>query len=133
MKIDWKPLKEVNFADEGIKQYHIDTRDFCCVTSDKHYDDSHADIPGPDLDKLLKPKYRGRFFYTNEEVLALITRLYNESGGEKKMRVLCLEGDDSWNLKYIRLYRLKWGLIVCNSYNRAMSKDTMSKPVKKPY
>jgi hypothetical protein len=131
----WIPYKEINFADETIHQYHVDTRDFGCLTKTDFYpdnvDEKQGERPFPDIHTLLK--YRGRFFYTAEDVVTLLDRLFTESGGEKKWRNLVLEGDNSWRLKYIRIYRTKWGLIICNSDNRAMNKAAMSKPVKKPY
>lgn len=128
----WIPFKQVDFTDQTIRQYHVDTRDFCVLCNEEEYPEKTKNDrdykPLPDLHVLLK--YRGRFFYSDQEVLDLITRLFTESGGEKKWRHLVLEGDGSWRLKYIRIYRTKHGNIVCNNDNYAMSKNSMEKPVK---
>lgn len=117
MNDNWIPFEQVNFADATIMQYHIDTRDFHCVTyhtqSEEVFD--HATIG----------KYGNRFYFTADEVQAIVTRLYTESGGKNEWRFLCLTTYKQW-LKYIRVYRINLGLIISDRENHALGRDTLS-------
>lgn len=119
---DWKPFQIVNFSDEKILQYHIDTRDFHCTTN------VDAEIIKFDLSKI--DKTPERFYHTPEEVMEVITRLYDESGGENEWRYIHFEGEgnrisENWAMKYIRVYRLEKGLLVCTKDSRAINKDVL--------
>ena len=118
---NWKPLHEINFADESILQYHIDTRDFCCVAH------TYKSEKLPDISSLIK--YKDRFFYTHQEVSELINRYYNESGGKKEWRFFSLEAGMNWALKYIRIYRTEYGLIVCTRDSVALNREFTSSKV----
>lgn len=120
--MDWIFFKEVNFADNQILQYHIDTRDFHCLANTEKSDKL------PQVNKLAK--YPERFFYSAEEVAAMLDRYYTESGGEMDWRFFHLIGIDYW-LKYIRIYRVDQGLIVCNNDNRALKKELTNSEVGK--
>ena len=122
---NWIFFKEVDFADETILQYHIDTRDFHCAVSKEKNEKI-------DISKL--QKYPERFFYSPDETKILLTRLFDESGGNGTWRMLTLEGlgaaySENWLLKYIRIYRTNKGLIFCNSHQYALKKEILSCPV----
>ena len=124
MTDNWIFFREVDFADERILQYHVDTRDFHIFTSTEENDEKI------DMSKILE--YPERFFYTAEEVVALLNRYFEDSGGEKDWRLFSLQGlEDNWNMKYIRIRRVKQGLMICNNYHRALSKAVTDKPVEK--
>src|SRR6185503_8425829 len=102
----WTPFQEIDFNDNSILQYHIDTRDFHCYTSSENND---KDIHFEKLEK-----YPHKFFFTGDEVKNTIARLFHESGGENKWRMLMLEGEgevisSGWELKYIRILRTEKG------------------------
>lgn len=114
-KIDWDSLENDRFS--------IDTRDFCCSQHKTEF--VHEDIS-----KILKLKQR--FFFTKEELIALLERLFIESGGEGEWRYLYLD-KDSWDLKYLRIQRYDEGFLICNSENRALNKEFLSNPVGQEY
>lgn len=112
----WIPFKQVDFTDKTILQYHIDTRDFHCLRQ--------TDKPEnlPDLDKL--DKYGDSFYYSDEEIKNLIERYFNQSGGKRDWRFFFIKGlGETWDLKYIRIYRTDKGMLVCTRDNRAIRKD----------
>lgn len=114
---EWKPYKEVDFADQKVMQFHVDTRDFGVMTAQRTSENV------PTLTKLLK--YKDRFFRSDEEVAAMIDRFYRQSGGEKEWRLFALPGIENWSLKYLRIYRTDHGLLVCDAYDHALRKDTL--------
>ena len=123
MEDKWNFYTEVNFGDESIQQYHIDTRDFCCIVnsekSEKNFDFAKS------------RKHPENFFHTAVEVVDLLTRLFNESGGKVEWRFLSLDGEGkrltvNWQIKYIRIHRTENGLIVCDGNHYALSKDILS-------
>lgn len=124
---DWKNFEVIDWADEKIKQYHIDTRDFHIATNEEEYKDTgqrSRPTPLPDVRRL--KKYGNDFFYTADEVKALIKRYFKESGGVQEWRFFMLKGRKemaNWSMKYIRIYRVAEGLIVCNSDNYALRKS----------
>ena len=122
MSDNWTHFKEIDFADEKIQQYHIDTRDFHCIT---HFEKSEK---SPILHSLMK--YKDDFFYSAEEVKNLLTRYFEESGGEKKWRCLYVEGINDW-FKYIRIHRTEHGLLVCSRDNYALRKSLTCGKVQK--
>jgi hypothetical protein len=127
---DYKFMKMVDFRDETIKEYHIDTRDFYCSTS--KVDSGRV----PDLSKV--NNYPLRFFHTPEEVMVTLDRLFQESGGNVKWRHLALTGEgarvtNNWNLKYIKIYRTEHGMIACNRDNFVLSKSILACPVEQEY
>ncbi len=130
MEDNWKPFTGIDFADTSIMQYHIDTRDFCCITN--------SDKSDKDIDFAKIKKHPENFFHSAEEVVETITRLYNDAGGEAKWRMLVLEGEgvkpsSSWQMKYIRIYRTEQGLVICNSKQYTLSKDILKCNVNKEY
>jgi hypothetical protein len=119
----WKFFKEVDFTNESILQYNVDTRDFhvgCMKKED--------DIKEIDISKI--EKYPERFFYTPGEIVQLLNRYFIESGGESDWRFFSLinYGDD-WSLKYIRIQRTPHGLVICNSHLRALTREILNTQV----
>jgi hypothetical protein len=83
-------------------------------------------------------KYGNRFFFTSDEVIEILNRLYTESGGEYKWRMLTLKDDGAkyskgWQLKYIRIYKIKDKWIMCNAYNYALKREVFECEVDKEY
>jgi hypothetical protein len=129
---DWKFYTEIDFSDEKINQYHIDTRDFNCSTNNNK-PPKERNI---DFSKAIKEPER--FCHTGEEILLLLNRLFTESGGKGKWRMLCLEGEgehrtSNWQFKYIRIHRLEKGLVVCNSQHWVMNKEMLKSKVNQEY
>lgn len=122
---DWIQFSEIDLDDETFDRFNIDTRDFHCSQQ-------WLNSPHPDWKTISKYDH---FFYTKEEVIENIKRLYEESGGEGKWRCLYLMSHDvkvlNWNLKYIRIWRTEKGFMICNSENQAISKEALSCPVDK--
>lgn len=72
------------------------------------------------------------FFHTPEEVVELLTRLFNESGGNIKWRSLYIDHPQmNYWLKYIRIYRTDLGLVICNRDNYALRKEILKSKVNK--
>lgn len=124
---DWIPYKEVDFSDESYNKFNIDTRDFHGIGTST---DEKLNFAA--LEK--KPE---RFVYTQEELIALLDRLYTESGDKGSWRYLQLEGRNvitcNWNLKYLRIHRHNNGFVVCNSENYAIKKEVLSSKVEQDH
>jgi hypothetical protein len=73
----WNFFKEIDFSDVNIKQYHIDTKDFCCST------DTEETKISIDLHKTRKQPEN--YFHTSEEIVELLNRYFEESGGKIRM------------------------------------------------
>lgn len=107
-------LKDVNFEDKNIMAIHIDTRDFS-VFCDQKEDEMSI--------KYADKNYKKDFCFTIEEVKNIIFRLFQESGGEKKYRLLCLENMSiGWELKYLRFYKIGTKFLACNRNNEPKCK-----------
>lgn len=109
---DWVDYNLIDFSNESIKQYHIDTRDFCCLTNTF---DCQRLPPEFELKTMLKSKRK--FLLASFEVKELIDKLFKESGGYGDWRMLSINGGDKYKgldfwFKYIRIYRTKYGLII---------------------
>lgn len=117
---EWVFFRDIDWDDVENNVFSIDTRDFHCGY--RFEDKEHESL------ETLK-KYKDRFFFTKEELVSLIERYYNESGGECKWRFFNLKGIENWSMKYIRIWRTKFGFIVCNSDNYALNKEILSSPV----
>ena len=121
---DWKFYKEIDFSDENIKQYHIDTRDFHVICNTEKKDINFANLHR-------KPK---SYIYTPEELKNLIDRYYTESGGENDWRMFTLSGSgkewtSGWQLKYIRCYRVDGGLVICDGVDYCYRKEILDNKV----
>jgi hypothetical protein len=112
----WINHKEVKYADESVKQIHVDTRDFHCLVQTE---DHTEEVP---FDKLLK--YGKEFFYTPKEVEDIVNYLFDKSGGERKWRMMCFKKlSCGWELKYIRFYKTEYGFVACNRDGKFKRKD----------
>ncbi len=125
---DWKIFKEVDFNDKSIMQYHVDTRDFHCFSKKEVRCEKEQSL---DVETL--KKYGDRFLYTPKEVMQILERLFNESGGSKRdWRFLSLinpknkdEYGNDWSLKYFRIFREDDKFIVCDKYRGALKRDIL--------
>ena len=126
MQDKWIFYKEVDFTDQSILQYHIDTRDFCCNTNTEKSNEIR------DIDTLLKNA--DKFLYTAQEVTDLLDRYFTDSGGRVKIRIFTLDDPElhNWNLKYLRIFRVGQLFLICNRYNWALNKTKTSSLVLKP-
>jgi len=134
---NWKYYEDVDFSDESIVRYNIDTRDFYCAVQTKE--------EAEQLDRLIIPldtskidKYPiTKYYHTEQEVKDLIERFWRESGGDGEWRMLSLKSNNknvkNWNLKYIRIVRTEKGFLVCNSYGFIISKNDLSDPIEQEY
>ncbi len=132
---NWILFKDIDWNDENYNQFNVDTRDFHVGYCKR---DLNAIVDEHDLtwheksyktirwDKIRKYP---RFFFSEEELKALIERLYTESGGKGEWRMLDLvSGDErvrNWNLKYLRIWRTDKGFVICNNYNVAIPKPIL--------
>jgi hypothetical protein len=124
-KDEWIPYKELELDCPNNNRFNVDTRDF-------HAGYLWDDKPHPDINKLKK---YNRFFYTKEEVMSILDRLYLESGGEKGWRFLSLSDyGKHWELKYIRIFRISDNeFLICDSDYRALNNDIINSEVVKEY
>lgn len=121
----WVFFKDIDWDCPKNNKFNVDTRDFHCGY---HFTDiAHKDF------EILK-KY-DKFFFTKEEMKSEIERLFNESGGVGKWRLLSLQSKDErvlyWNIKYLRIWRTEKGFLICNSYEVAIPKDILACDVNK--
>ena len=135
--MSWKYYEDVDFSDENIARYNIDTRDFYCSVQTKAEMEEHDKLTTT-LDTTAIDKYPvAKYYYTEQEVKDLIERFWRESGGDGDWRMLSLKSKNknvtNWNLKYIRIARTEKGFLVCNSYGVIISKNTLSDPIEKEY
>ena len=126
----WILFKNIDFENESILQYHIDTRDFNCSISKE---ESTVFSVFNSLEK-----YPKRYAYSSLELMELLTRFYEKSGGSKSWRFLSLDGEGKnysggWQLKYIRIYRTKYGLVVCNRDSYCLRKLILNSKVSLEY
>jgi hypothetical protein len=113
----WTEHYNVDWNDSTYNSFHVDTRDFNVSQSEDVY-------VHPDMSKLLR---YSTFFFTADEVKALIERYFNESGKECEWRYVSLTNyDNGWSLKYLRIYRTATGFIICDSHNHALTKELLA-------
>jgi hypothetical protein len=96
-------LSTMDLTDERVNLFNVDTRDF-------HWR-PQKDIEGVKYSLTRADKHPENYFYTAEEVKAMLQRLYEESGGPGEWRMLSLSGDakfrtQGWQLKYLRIIRV---------------------------
>lgn len=126
--MSWKSFENFNLEGEVNTRWFIDTRDFHFEKYEQKYKEEH-------LERIYKKPVR--FIYSKEEVEKHIKRLYEESGGEGDWRMLDLKENsplvNNWNLKYINIYKLEEGFIICNSSNTPIPKHIIVSPINKEY
>ena len=127
----WKLYTEIDFSDLNFVKFNIDTRDFHCACQTK------KDIE-QEFEKFSAfEKSPEKFLHTQEELIEVIDKLYNESGGRGRWRFLQLDvknkGVRNWSMKYIRIFRVDNGFVICNSENYALSKEVLSAKVDSEY
>lgn len=124
MQDTWKPLNQIDFSDEKILQFHVDTRDFCV--------NANTEPTSHKINIETLSKYKDRFFFSSDEVELALQRYFADSGGAKKWRLFSLDGlDDNWNLKYIRIVRTPHGLLIMNKEYHVLKRSEVELPVKK--
>lgn len=119
----WIPFQEVDFDDQSIIQYHIDTRDFHCSTNKEE-----LTVLGDKINWDKISKYPERFYFFTGEVKSFLNRIYDESKGEGEWRMLILDipKSDNWNLKYIRIYRIAGEtFLICNKDSYALKREIL--------
>jgi hypothetical protein len=116
---EWVPFQEIDWNDPNFNHFNVDTRDFHCGY--RFEPKSHKDLS-------VLVKYP-EFFYTEEELKETIQRLFNESGGKAKWRMLTVKGYENWQLKYLRIWRTDLGFIICNCEHYALKKSVLQLPV----
>lgn len=128
---DWIPYTEVDFSNTKILRFHVDTRDFHCMT----HEAKNIDKPFTSFTAL--ERNPEKFVHTQEELKAVLDRLYTESGGKNGWRYLTLipskKGTDNWGLKYLRIVRAETGFIICNAEYHALSKEALSGKVNQEF
>ena len=126
-KNEWVFFKDIDWSCQKNNRFNIDTRDFHCGYNFK--DELH-----PDYQTISK---YDKFFFTEDELKSEIERLYIESGGKGKWRMLTLDCNDNrvdnWAMKYLRIWRTEKGFIICNSENKAIPKNILSNSVNQEY
>jgi len=124
---EWIPYTDIDWNDPENNRFNIDTRDF--HAGYKFSDENHKDW------KTIS-KY-DHFFFTKDELISLIDRLFVESGGKGNWRMLDLKHNDSrvknWSLKYLRIFRTEKGFLVCNTGYDALPKKILVAAVNKEY
>lgn len=128
MNTNWKFYTELNFDNTSISCYNIDTRDF-------YGSEVNFEYKIDNFEYVLK--HAEKYLYSKEEVISILNRLFAESGGKGKWRMLDLKSNNSkvlnWNLKYIRVIRTSLGFILCNLQNEAIEKNLIDLPVDQEY
>jgi len=116
---NWVFFKEIDWDDVKFNRFNVDTRDF-------HVGYQYSKTEHKDIQTLIK---YDRFFFTKEELINIVDKLYNESGGAGAWKYLELLSDDSrilnWKLKYLRIFRTDLRFIICNSDNVALTKELL--------
>lgn len=116
-KDHWVFFKDIDWECPKNNRFNVDTRDFHCGY--RWDDEGH-----PDITTLEKYPH---FFLTKDELVTLLDRYFNESGGEAEWRYFSLETyRTGWNLKYLRIFRTDMGFIVCDSENKALKKEILA-------
>jgi hypothetical protein len=131
---NWKYYEDVDFSDQNIARFNIDTRDFYCGTQTKEEVKEYDRGKVVELDTSIIDKYPiNKYYHSEQEVKDTIERFWRESGGDGEWRMLSLKSQNknvrNWNLKYIRIARTQKGFLICNNYGAIISKNDLSEPV----
>lgn len=102
----WKPLNELVITPD-INIIHVDTRDFHYVTN------------------IMLVRLEPKALIKEDEIIPVLTDLYNKSGGNREWRMLSFDGYRDWGgswCKYLRFYRVDkdtWSL--CGQYKNPIN------------
>ena len=125
---EWVFFKDIEWEDPKFNKFNVDTRDFCCGYT---WSKPHQDIS-------TLAKYPQKFFHTEQELKQTLERLYEESGGKGKWRMLSFEPphkhSQGWALKYLRIFRTDQGLfVICNVDEIALTKELLTREINQEY
>jgi len=124
---EWVFFQDIDWNCDKNNRFNVDTRDF-------HVGYNFNDEIHKDWATIIK---YNNFFFTEIELKNLLNRLYEESGGKGKWRMMDLVGNDNrvknWNLKYLRIFRTEKGFLVCNSDYQALSKSLLESKINQEY
>ncbi len=121
-KEEWVFFREIDWLCSKNNRFNVDTRDFHCGYFWDEED--HKDIT--------TLKNYPHFFYTLEELQAILERLFEESGGAVGWRFLSLDTyPQGWDLKYLRIYRTELGFIICDEDKKALKKEIFEGKINK--
>lgn len=110
----WVFFREIDWECPNNNRFNIDTRDF--HSGYRWSDTSHKDWS-------TIQKY-DRFFFTKDELVETLERLFIDSGGEAEWRFLSLDTYPmGWKLKYLRIYRTDLGFVICDDEHKALKKE----------
>jgi hypothetical protein len=117
---EWVFFKDIDWDCPNNNQFNIDTRDF-------HVGYKWNEKPHKDFDTI--KKYTD-FFFTKNELVELLERYYDGSGGKCNWRFFALkEYGHDWSLKYLRVFRTDLGFLICNSDWKAIKKNILSQEI----
>lgn len=110
----WVFFREIDWECPNNNRFNIDTRDF-------HSGYFWSDTPHQDWSTIQK---YDRFFFTRDELVETLERLFIDSGGEAEWRFLSLDTyPKGWKLKYLRIYRTDQGFVICDDEHKALRKE----------
>lgn len=120
---EWIFYKNIDWNDPKFNLYSIDTRDF-------HMGYRFEKKRHKNFTTLSNSKNKDKFFHTESELIQMIDRLYELSGGDNGDDHRCIifnniNESKNWSFKYIRIYRTEHGFLVCNDDNKAFKKDVL--------
>jgi hypothetical protein len=131
---DWIPY---NKLDLEFNLTRIDTRDF------HGYNDDCSDKSMIEIFEKVKKKYRDDnpdTCFTKQEIKDTVNKIYIESGGKAKWRMITFLGDKrsgSWIFKYLNIYKLKEDCYIIegkqNETAILLSKSVIAKGINKEY
>lgn len=134
MQDKWIPYSELDLE---FNLTRIDTRDFHGYSDDCSDDEMKA------IFEKVKQKYRDDntdTVFTKQEIKDSMDKIYTESGGQKKWRMLTFSGDKrsgSWIFKYLNIYKLKEDCYIIegkqNDNSILLSKSVIEKGVNKEH
>lgn len=117
---EWVFFKDIDWECPKNNQFNVDTRDFHVGY---RWNDAHKDY-----DTLKKYPH---FFLIKDELVELLEKYYTDSNGKQSWRFFALENyGNSWELKYLRIFRTELGYIVCDCDKKALKKDILNQKVK---
>jgi len=127
-KDEWMHYTQIDFTDEKFNYFSIDTRDFHCNACFTEL---------PKLDLHCTAKNPDKVYFTVDELKKLLDRYFTESGGNAKWRMFSLEGYcRGWEMKYLRIIRLKKGFVVCTNFREVYTvhkKKNLQLPVERKH